>query len=98
MFFIKFIIPQNYKFKNKILGLIDYSTAIINLIWALLVFFILKLLITSISVKIFIFSLLVFPIFLLSIISFNNETPIYVLKYLINYFKRPKVYLFYKNN
>lgn len=98
MFFIKFIIPQNYRFKNKLLGIIDYSTAIFNLIWDLLLFIILKLIITSVSTKIFVFSLLAFPIFLLSVINFNNETPIYVIKYLIVYFKRPKVYLFYKNN
>ena len=39
---MKFIIPQNYKFKNKILGIIDYPTAIFNIIWNIIIYFILK--------------------------------------------------------
>ena len=27
---MKFIFPQNYNFKNKLLGIIDYSTAFFN--------------------------------------------------------------------
>ena len=30
---MKFIFPQNYKFTTKVLGIIDYQTAILNLIW-----------------------------------------------------------------
>ena len=33
---MKFVIPQNYNFKNKFLGIIDYSTLIINVIFYLL--------------------------------------------------------------
>ena len=29
---MKFIFPQNYKFKNKFLGIIDYPTIILNVI------------------------------------------------------------------
>ena len=32
-FIMKFIFPQNYDFKNKLFGFIDYSTVIFNLIW-----------------------------------------------------------------
>ena len=35
---MKFIIPQNYKFNKKFLGIIDYSTVIINLLWGGLIF------------------------------------------------------------
>ena len=28
---MKFIIPQNYNFKSKIFGIIDYSTAFLNI-------------------------------------------------------------------
>ena len=38
-----FIFPQNYNFKNKIFGFIDYTTAIVNVIWYLIIFGILKL-------------------------------------------------------
>ena len=40
---MKFIIPQNYNFKNKILGIIDYSTAILNIIWYFIIFIILNI-------------------------------------------------------
>lgn len=94
---MKFIIPQNYKFKNRILGIIDYPTAILNLIWNMVLYFILKDLKIILSYKIFIFSALSFPVLLLTIIGFNNESPIHTLKYLIKYFKSQKVYLFQKD-
>ena len=46
-----FIIPKNYKFKNKILGIIDYSTGLINLIWNIIIYIILRTINTSFSVK-----------------------------------------------
>ena len=94
---MKFIIPQNYKFKNRIFGVIDYSTAVLNLIWDIVLYFMLKNISIILSTKIFIFSALSFPVLLLTIVGFNNESPIYTLKYLIKYFKSPKMYLFQKN-
>ena len=40
---MKFIFPQNYDFKNKILGIIDYSTAFVNLFWYVIVFILVNL-------------------------------------------------------
>ena len=37
---MKFIFPQNYNFENKILGVIDYTTALFNVIWYLIIFLI----------------------------------------------------------
>lgn len=93
---MKFIIPQNYKFKNKIFGIIDYPTAIINLLWNVILYFILKKLNISITIKIFTFSTLSFPILLLTIVGFNNESPIYSIRYIFNYLKKPKLYLYKK--
>ncbi len=95
---MKFIIPQNFKFKNRILGIIDYSTAILNLLWDTILYFILKNINIILSTKIFIFSAFSFPVLLLTIIGFNNESPLYTIKYLFYYIKRPKIYLFQKNN
>ena len=39
---MKFIFPQNYKFNKKILGLIDYQTALLNIIWGGIVFLIIN--------------------------------------------------------
>ena len=95
---MKFIIPQNYKFKNRILGIIDYPTAILNIIWDVILYLIIKNFNIPLSTRIFIFSAFSFPILLLTIVGFNNESPLYTLKYLICYIKKPKIYLFNKNN
>ena len=40
---MKFIFPQNYNFKNKLFGVIEYSTIFLNLIWDLFVFIFINL-------------------------------------------------------
>ena len=94
---MKFIIPKNYKFKNKIFGIIDYPTAIIDIVWDVFIYFLLRNIHTNISIRIFIFTLLSFPILLITIVGFNNESPIYTLKYVVRFLIRQKVYLFKKN-
>ena len=93
---MKFIIPQNYNFKNKILGIIDYSTAIFNIIWYLLIFIILTIIFNDWNIKIFLFISLCFPITLFSIVGFNGEPIVFVFKYIIKYIFRPKLYLYKK--
>ena len=34
---MKFIFPQNYNFKTKLFGVIDYSTIFLNLFWDIFV-------------------------------------------------------------
>ena len=41
---MKFIFPKNYNFKNKIFGIIDYSTALVNIIWYAFIFLLINLL------------------------------------------------------
>lgn len=91
-----FIIPQNYKYKNRILGIIDYPTAVLNIIWNLILYLIIRNIPIAITSRIFIFSALSFPILLLTIFGFNNESPLFTIKYIIRYLVRPKVYLFDK--
>ena len=90
---MRFIFPQNYDFKNKILGIIDYSTALANIIWYVLVFFIVNVFCSSLEIKIFLFIFLCFPFFLISITGFNGENVIYVLKYFFKFMIKPKIYL-----
>ena len=91
---MKFIIPQNYNFKNKILGIIDYSTAFLNIIWYIIIFLILNLLFNNWNIKIFLLISLCFPITLFSIVGFNGEPIVYVFKYIIKYILKPKLYLY----
>ena len=93
---MKFIIRQNYNFKNKFFGVIDYSTALFNIVWYVLVFGFLHLIFKDWNIKIFLFISLSFPITLFSIFGFNGEPITYVMFYMLKYFIRPKLYLFKK--
>ena len=93
---MKFIFPQNYNFKNKFLGIFDYSTIILNLIWNILIFFIINLFNINLNIKIFIFILLIFPLLLFSIVGFNGENMIYVFYYFFKFIFKPKLLFFDK--
>lgn len=94
---MKFIIPQNYNFKNKFFGFMDYSTAIFNIIWLFIVFLFVNLFNLSINIKISIFITLYFPLFLFSIFGFNNENILYVIFYMCKFIKNRNVYFFNKD-
>lgn len=93
---MKFIFPQNYNFKNKLFGIIDYSSLIFNIIWDLIIFLLINLLFKNNNIKIFIFIIFSFPIFLFTILGFNHENILNVFIYLIKYIKRPKIYFYSK--
>lgn len=93
---MKFIIPHNYNFKNKIFGIIDYSTAFFNAIWYIIVFALLNLFFNNWNIKIFLLISLCLPITLFSIVGFNGEPIVYVFKYVLKYLFRPKLYLYKK--
>ncbi len=93
---MKFIFPQNYNFKAKLLGFIDYTTLILNIVWGLIIFAFVYIFIPSITFKIAIFIVLFLPLALISIIGFNHERFIYILAYIYNYIRSPKIYLYKK--
>lgn len=95
---MKFIFPQNYDFKNKLFGIIDYSTAFVNLLWYAVIFIFVNLFLKSLTSKIFIFVVFCFPLFLLSFAGFNGENIIYVFSYLIRFLLSPKLFLYKKSN
>lgn len=96
MIFIKFIFPQNYNFKPKLLGIINYSSAIFCIIWCVSIFFILKLILNSIKLVLFWSIVLILPISLFCIVGFNGENIYCVIKYILIYIVKPKVYVFNK--
>lgn len=93
---MKFIFPQNYNFHNKLLGIFDYSTIILNLIWDLLIFYFINLFNININIKIFIFILFCFPLLIFSIVGFNGENIIYVLHYFFKFIIKNKLLFFDK--
>ncbi len=91
-----FIYPKNYNFKSKLFGFIDYSTAIIDIVVAIILYFIVNVIFSSINFKIFFFVSLFFPIFLISIIGLNKESFITVFRFITKYLMSQKVYLYKK--
>ena len=94
---MKFIFPKNYNFKNKLFGMIDYSTATLNIIWYAIVFIISNTIFNSLKIKIFIFIVFCFPLSIFSIAGFHGENIIYVLRYLFKFLFNTKLYLYGKN-
>ena len=94
---MKFIIPQNYCFKNKLLGFMDYSTAVFNVLWAVVLLALLYPFTISLSIKIGIFISLYFPLLIFSFFGFNNENILYVLSYLIKFIFKSRVYFYGKD-
>ena len=93
---MKFIFPKNYDFKNKLLGIIDYSTVFINLIWYGFVLILINLFFNNLNIKIFLFILLCFPFLLISISGFNGENFVYVFRYIFTFFVKQKIILYFK--
>ena len=93
---MKFIFPQNYRFKNKILGVIDYTTAFVNVAWYAFIFLIVNILFSSINLKIFVFILFCFPLLLFSFSGFHGENMITVLIYITRFIFKQKLYFYSK--
>ena len=93
---MKFIFPQNYNFNTKLLGIIDYSVAIADLIWGALIFLIVNFLFKSLRTKIFLIIILVFPIMIFSVVGVDGENLLSFLSYIIKYIFKQKIYLYEK--
>lgn len=91
-----YIFPQNYNFKNKFLGFIDYSTLIFIIIWCAFILFIFKFFHINLTIKIFIFISLTLPVLIISIVGFNHENIIYVFYYIFKFYKNKRIYLYKK--
>ena len=94
---MKFIFPQNYDFKNKLFGIIDYNTIFINLIWCSIIFIFINIFFNNLNLKIFLFILFCLPFLLISISGFNGENFLYVFRYIFSFMLKQKLYLYSKN-
>ena len=94
---MKFIFPQNYDFKNKLFGVLDYSTLLINVLWDGFIFLLINLLFQDLSFKIFIFITFCFPLLLISFSGINGENIIYIFSYMIKFIFEQKLFLYKKN-
>ncbi len=92
-----FIFPKNYNFKQKLLGFIDYSTAILDTIIGIIIYFLVNVFFTNLNVKIYVFVSIFFPILLISILGINKESFISVFTYMFKFIKNQNVYLYNRN-
>lgn len=83
---MKFIFPQNYNFKHKILGIIDPHTAIFNIIWYAFIFCLTSLIFDNLNIKICFIIIFCLPLTLFSIVSLKQENILYVLLYISRFF------------
>ena len=93
---MKFIFPQNYNFNSKIFGLIEYTAAILDLIWGGFIILIIHIFIKSLSIKIFCFIVFFLPVLIFSIVGVQGESLIYFLTYMIKYIFKQKLFLYDK--
>lgn len=92
---MKFIFPQNYNFNYKLFGFIDYTTIFLNIFFGLIIYLISNIF-NNLYLKLCFFIILFFPFLLVSIIGFNNEKILYIIKYIYLYIKSPKYYIYKK--
>ena len=93
---MNFIFPENYHFRNKLFGIFDYSTVIINFVWGFLLFEFSEILPWNFNIKISIFITFYFPLLLFSLFGFNHENIFYFFSYMYRFIKNRKVYFFSK--
>ena len=93
---MNFIFPSNYNFKNKLFGIIDYTSAIINIIWYIFIFCLVNLIITDFNLKIILFISLCLPFLIFTVINNRNENILFVLLYVIKFFWSKKLYFYRK--
>ena len=93
---MNFIFPSNYAFKNKLFGIIDYTTAIVNLIWYVFIFAFVNIFFHNINIKIFLFIILCLPFLIFSIAGIHKENIISVILYISKFFNNSKIYFYDK--
>ena len=93
---MKFIFPKNYRYRAKILGIIDYVTAIVDSLIGILLFFIIRIFIKKITTQIYIFVILFVPILLFSVFVSDGENIITYTIQIIKFIKKRGIYFYDK--
>ena len=93
---MKFVFPQNYDLNTKLFGILDYSAAIVDAVWGVIVLGLINIFIRRLTYKIFAFIILVFPVVIFSVVGVEGENLLYFLAYVLKYIFKQKLYLFEK--
>ena len=87
------MIYSNFNRKNRFLGIIDYKSLVIFLIYVLLIYVFLEKMSINLEFKIYIFLFLVIPVFALFFINLNNESVIDTIIIMIIFLFNKKIYI-----
>ena len=93
---MKFIFPKNFNFKNKLFGVIDYSTIFVNLIWFAFILLLVSIFFKDLTLKLFFVIIFCFPFLLISISGFNGENFLYVFRYMVSFALKQRLYFYTK--
>ena len=93
---MKFVFPKNYNFSFKFLGIISYSSIIINIIYGFLLYFLISIFFKSFIIKFYCFISFFIPFFLFTSLNHSNENIFIVISYILKYLSSPKVYFYDK--
>ena len=84
---------NNYNKKGKLLGIIDYKSAIILVIYIFAVITIIRILPISLEIGIYLFAFLVIPFVTIVCVHINNESAIGVLFTILDFSKKRRIYV-----
>lgn len=90
-----YIFPKNYEYKEKLFGILSYSSVIINIIWIIFIYNMLKNVKIEIIYKINILTILEFPLIIYTYLK-REEELMYRLWYIIRFIFKRKLYIFKK--
>lgn len=93
---IEYVIPKNYDIRPKILGIIEQEALILFLIVNILFFMIINNLINNIFIVLELMIIIALPQAIILVNGINGENIVYVIRYMVIYIFKKKVYLYEK--
>lgn len=91
-----YIIPHNYTDNGKILGMIEKESLITAAVWFIPMTLLVFKLPFSVNVRIYMFMFIVIPPTIFALVGIGSETLVDMLKFIIRFMTRSKVYTYEK--
>ena len=91
---MKYIFPKNYKYRPKILGYIDYVTAVFDIVFGIMLFLIIHLIFKKVSTQIYAFIILFLPLVLITVFFTRDENIIEIICYMFKFIKRRGIFVY----
>ncbi len=83
----------NFNRENKWLGIIEYKSLLVIIIYIFIIFHIIKYINLNFEVSIYLFIFLTLPVVAALCVNINNESLIYSFCIIYSFFKNKKIYI-----